>query len=439
MPTGIARGRTGAGRGGSRSPARLPDPDVGALIVYSHDRAWRNLKELLSTADECQRLGVAFILVKDGLDVTSAQGRFLLSLLGSFAEFESNISGERRTSAIAWLRRTHGQHLGLAPFGTERARVDGHLHLVPSTAPQPNGTDYDCLRVVYEVYAQGELGVTRLTQHLNSAGWRFRTVAVGKELKLWTPGDVRRVLHNHWLYAGYIVIGRKAQGADYELVRGNHGALLPPHLTEAVAARLLTHPRGWRLSRNLAFPLTGLLTCAACGLHLTGLSFAGGRRYYRHAMKCSAGGTFSYAADLLHSTARERLASLQVPAPYLNAARDGLIERYAAGQGGAAERARLEGELERARELYISGDLSREQYDLRKARTSTYLERLGELESQLNPGEVQVTADLAQVQTAPPGLLQSLLRALYAQVRVRGRTREFELEWVAQNWCREWA
>jgi DNA invertase Pin-like site-specific DNA recombinase len=53
------------------------------------------------------------VLVKEGLDVTSTQGRLMLSLLGLCGEFESNIASERRVVAIEYPRRPKGRHCGL--------------------------------------------------------------------------------------------------------------------------------------------------------------------------------------------------------------------------------------------------------------------------------------------------------------------------------------
>lgn len=438
---GHRSGKTGNRPGWQALQKRLSDPDVGALIVYSHDRAWRNLKELLNTADECVRLGVKFILVKDGVDVSTAQGRFLLSLLGSFAEFESNIGGERRAAAIDWVRREHGQHMGLAPFGTERRKVDGHLRLVPSEQRQPNGSDYQALTRLYELYAAGELGYTLLVERMNADGWRFRRSSrkhAGEALRPWTHSDVRRVLYNHWLYAGWIVRGRAGLGADYELLEGNHGAVLPVALTEAVAARLEGHRRGWRLPRNLTFGLSGLVYCV-CGEKLTGLDHGGNRRYYRHARRCDAGQAFAYAAAELEAEVRARLIGLQAGAP--PAFREG-ADRALPGPDGnpqAARRAHLEASLERARELYIDGDLTRAQYETRRHELQAALSEVAAPTGDRAANLDAVRLWLGDVDHATPVELQAVAAAFYERLTVSGETRCAFIDYTPREWCAAWA
>lgn len=435
---GHRSGKTSKRAGWQAVMKRLADADVGALIVYSHDRAWRNLKELLNTADECVRLGVKFILVKDGVDVSTAQGRFLLSLLGSFAEFESNIGGERRAAAIDWVRRVHGQHMGMAPFGTARATIDGHLRLVASEQLQPNGTDYAALLRVYTLYAAGEKGYTLIVEQLNREGWRFRSskgLAGQKALRPWTYSDVRRVLHNHWLYAGWIVKGRAGQMADFELIQGNHGAVLPAELTETVAARLDGHPRGWRLPRNISFSLSGLVWCE-CGAPLTGLAYQG-RRYYRHARTCAAGQAFAYWADDLEADMRARLKGLNPPPDFASDANHNLPGPD--GVNSAARHAHLEVSLERARELYIDGHLTRSEYDLRRQELTAALAETQPAKAGPSEADLARGFDLHAAEAFNAAELQLVARAFYERVNVSGETRCAYLDYRPKAWCQSWA
>lgn len=442
---GHRSGKTGKRPGWQAITHRLGDPDVGALIVYSHDRAWRNLKELLNTADECVERGVKFILVKDGVDVSTAQGRFLLSLLGSFAEFESNITGERRAAAVDWVRREHGQHMGLAPFGTERQTIDGHLRLIPSTQPQPNGSDYAALKHVYEIYAAGQKGYTLLVEQLNREGWGFRSVTVvvnpdgtrssaPKPLRPWTYSDVNRLLHNHWLYAGWIVRGRGGNGREFELIPGNHGPVLPTALTEAVATRLAGHKHGWRMPRNLSFGLSGLVWCV-CGVQLTGLEIKG-RRYYRHARKCEAGQAFAYWAPDLEAEVRTRIEKLDPP-PATSDQADRALDGSFGGQDAA--RSHLEDSLARAKELYIDGDLSRTAYQARRQELETALSEL--VRDEIEPGEtgMALSVKVKHVGEFTPAEFQATARGLYQRITISGETRCFFLDYQPQAWCAAWA
>lgn len=435
---GHRSGRSASRPGLTALLERARGPDVAAVIVYKYNRLARQTRLLLKILADLQEIGVAVYAVQSPVDASTPQGYALLTVSAAFDQMLADETSQDRRASIAWLRRQHGQHLGVAPFGTERRLVDGRLRLAPSSKAQANGTDYDCLLRLYTLYAAGEAGYTNLTAQLNREGWRFRSPEIGVGLREWQYSDVRRCLHNHWLYAGWIVSGRKGSGGEYELIKGNHGAVLPEALTQRAAGRLAGHKRGWRLARNLEFPLTGLVVCEACGLRLAGLA-SGERRYYRHARRCDAGGTFAYAANDLHDLARARIGGLRLPATLAAKITAGLAEALAGehGRGGEAERAHVQGQLERARDLYVSGDIDRADYDRRKAKLAA---RLAELERAADepPAEFVTAAELLGM-TARNADLQAAARLLYAEIRLAGATRAFDVEWVAREWCRGWA
>lgn len=74
--------------------ARLGKFDV--LVVWKLDRLGRSLRHLLQLLDELTAINVGFVAIRDaGVDSTSAQGRLLLSLLGSFSAYERDLLRER--------------------------------------------------------------------------------------------------------------------------------------------------------------------------------------------------------------------------------------------------------------------------------------------------------------------------------------------------------
>ncbi|HRE27341.1 MAG TPA: recombinase family protein, partial [Anaerolineales bacterium] len=102
---------------------------------------------------------------------------------------------ELRVANIDDLRRNRGRHYGTPPFGTRRIPKDGDLVLVPSDREQTNGTDHECLTLVYELFARQHLSYYTIARKLNGDGWRFRDRRGG--LRPWTPEDVRRMIKQH--------------------------------------------------------------------------------------------------------------------------------------------------------------------------------------------------------------------------------------------------
>ena len=59
-------------------------------IVYCSDisRIARNTKDLLNIVEELNRKGVDFISLKESIDTTTPQGKFILTIFGAMAELE---------------------------------------------------------------------------------------------------------------------------------------------------------------------------------------------------------------------------------------------------------------------------------------------------------------------------------------------------------------
>lgn len=412
--------------------ARLADADVAALIVYSHDRAFRNLRALLETADRCKELGVRLILVKDNIDIETAQGRFLLSLLGGYGEFESNIASERRIATIDWLRRNKGRHYGSVPFGAERVPKDGDLVLAPSDKLQPNGTDHAALVRLYELWAAERPSLDRLAAMLNCEGWRYRSRAGG--LREWNRDDVRRLLVRHWIYSGYVIDGKIGRDS-IEVLPGSHAPILPEHLTAAVAAAGLGRKLASTRRPPQLHPLTGILYCANCGNPLYGTTAHDGapHRFYRHRLACDLNHC-QKDADAIEREVRNHLAALRWPSqPAADAEVNRVLAAESRGQSASGERARIGQALERLRSLFTWGDLSEADYHRER---DALLAKIPSDAAMPSLNGVGLPTDAEAIQAAPPGMLRELVRALYERIDM---DMEGELAYITREWCREWA
>ena len=73
-----------------------------ALVVTRLDRLARSITDLRQMVDGLAAKGVAFRCLQQGaLDTTRSDGKLLLNILGSFAEFEADIRRERQMEGIA--------------------------------------------------------------------------------------------------------------------------------------------------------------------------------------------------------------------------------------------------------------------------------------------------------------------------------------------------
>jgi DNA invertase Pin-like site-specific DNA recombinase len=77
--------------------------------------------------DVFTRRGIEFISLAEKIDTTSAMGRFFLQMMGSLAELERGLIGERTAAALAHKIET-GAVLGAAPLGQRKTvGSDGKL------------------------------------------------------------------------------------------------------------------------------------------------------------------------------------------------------------------------------------------------------------------------------------------------------------------------
>ncbi len=86
----------------------------GILVVWRSDRLFRSLRHMVMTLDELTALNIAFVSVCEPFDTTTPQGRLLLHLLSSFAEFERHLLIERTCAGLEATRR-RGTRLGRPP------------------------------------------------------------------------------------------------------------------------------------------------------------------------------------------------------------------------------------------------------------------------------------------------------------------------------------
>lgn len=81
------------------------------VLVWKFDRFARSTKHLLSALETFQAHAVAFVSLTEGIDTSSAVGRFVLTVLGGVAELERSILIER-TKAGMRNAAAKGVHCG---------------------------------------------------------------------------------------------------------------------------------------------------------------------------------------------------------------------------------------------------------------------------------------------------------------------------------------
>lgn len=85
------------------------------LYTESISRFARNTKDLLDLVEKLNAKGVGYISLKEQIDTTTPQGRFVLTVFGALAELEREQIRERQREGIA-IAKAEGKYKGRQPI-----------------------------------------------------------------------------------------------------------------------------------------------------------------------------------------------------------------------------------------------------------------------------------------------------------------------------------
>jgi DNA invertase Pin-like site-specific DNA recombinase len=101
---------------------------IDAVICWKLDRLGRSLRHLIGTLEELDRLGVVFISLGEGIDLSTPAGRLQTAILAAIAQFERDRIVERVKAGLA-RARAQGKRLGRKPSAISDARFEAVAHL----------------------------------------------------------------------------------------------------------------------------------------------------------------------------------------------------------------------------------------------------------------------------------------------------------------------
>jgi DNA invertase Pin-like site-specific DNA recombinase len=107
------------------------------VIVWKLDRLSRSLKDLLLLMEKIDAAGASFSSLTESIDTSSAAGRMMMNMVGTFAEFERAMIRERTNAGLAAARaegRVGGRRKKLSPI--QRADIAENVLSGRKTAAQ---------------------------------------------------------------------------------------------------------------------------------------------------------------------------------------------------------------------------------------------------------------------------------------------------------------
>ncbi len=95
--------------------------EVDVILIWKLDRLFRSIKGLVTSIQDFEALGIAFVSLKDQIDLSTPSGRLMVHMLGAFAEFEAALIKERVVAGLREAKRK-GVRLG-RPSTINRIKV----------------------------------------------------------------------------------------------------------------------------------------------------------------------------------------------------------------------------------------------------------------------------------------------------------------------------
>lgn len=326
------------------------------VLVHKFDRFARNRADAVGYKALLKSVGVRVRSVSEPIDPEDPAGIIMEGMGEVVAEwFSANLS--RETMKGKKERAESGYQNNAAPFGYIKAKGK-------EAVAQLDPAALEGYRLAMSKALEG-LSDLRIMWALNEAGYRTT------KGHLFSKDTVAAMLRNRF-YLGEVTY----KGQHFP---GKHAAAI-----DAATWQRVQDQRAARVVRPMhapikamPYPLTAVLYCKTCGRGMRGSGMRG-VRYYRdtakdHGLTCDQR---AVRADVLEDQLQQFFAALVLPADWQTRAMVMLGEDSAEAARVERTRQQLQGELARAKKLFIAGDLTDAEYNHEKARVKASLSNL---------------------------------------------------------------
>lgn len=92
------------------------------VLCWKVDRFGRSLRHLVNALADLNAYGVAFVSLRDNLDLSTPSGRLMFQIIGAMAEFERSLIQERVKAGLR-NAKLKGKTLGRPPLTLDRERI----------------------------------------------------------------------------------------------------------------------------------------------------------------------------------------------------------------------------------------------------------------------------------------------------------------------------
>lgn len=312
------------------------------ILVYKLDRLCRSVRDLNDLIKDFEDHKVKFKSSTESLDTTTATGRMMINIVGTLAQWEREQTAERVSMILNERSKKGLWNGGPMPYGY--ILEDKNVTVVKEEE-----------KIVQLCFAKAIThGSQAIAKMLNGKGYRTR------EGNLWYMRSILRMLHNP-LYKGYVTY---EENGEKHLAKVNIPDFKPIVSEETfekvqyiIKKRTVTPTR---LKSESIFTLSGILVCPKCGGKMSGTTISSKGRRYKY-YRCS---------KLVHGVCDQKLINVSIIDAMVPKMIATMQENLPATQPNLRtdktsvekQLATLTGKRERAKELYIDGDLTKDQY-----------------------------------------------------------------------------
>ena len=355
------------------------------LVSHTLDRFSRNLLVTLESFRTLSESRVSFVCVKQDVDYSTPEGKLFMIMLGGFAQyFSDNLSDHTQKGMKE--RAQQGLFNGEPPWPYERCTPEcfgiDEMHTGCHVDPEKGRI----LVELFERYATGIQSQSSLSEWLNELGFRTkgrrRTDSLGRKTqdtsRKFTGSSVRDLLKNAFF------IGKVQYKG--ELFTGKHQPLVDQELFERVQKQKQENrsrrSSGANQKAEIAHLLLALIRCYECGTPLWSQTQGrDGSTYYKSPRKGFDTGCDYSGHAFVGRPVDEQIEQIFGEFTLRENWIDWIIDNYvlnASVTEAVKRREAIQGRLERARHLYVEGDITWTEYTKIKNETdglmaSTYI------------------------------------------------------------------
>ncbi|WP_245676738.1 recombinase family protein [Bacillus solimangrovi] len=326
------------------------------ILVYRLDRFVRSVLDLHELLILMEQYDVKFKSATEVFDTTSATGRMFITIIATLAQWERETIAERVFESML-KRSEQGKRNGAPPpYGYDI--INGNLI--------PNIDEAKWVRYIFHRYPIN--GSQNIAKQLNKKGVKT------KKNEVWSDFSIRYILRNP-IYAGFVrwnhrtITGGKSKYTGNEVItkvdQDNFEPLVDQE-TFAEAQKIMKERSNIAFRSDNHYPFSGVAKCANCGKPFTGAfkkrRKGGVYRFY----KCA--GRFKFGICDIQTIAEEAIEKALLDSLVIDN-NDSSIpevelfqEEYIDEEEIHKRTQQLQIKKERAEELYIEGNISKQRY-----------------------------------------------------------------------------